>query len=946
MLKKMIMSHKTKKVSVIWSVICMLLCCSLLIGTTYAWFTDSVVSKNNRIHSGTLEVGLEYLKLKEENGAVVNDGDWKDANGSDEILKKDTLYEPGYMDVTLFRVENKGSLALKYQLALLKEQEQKGLNVQGEWFRLSDFLKFKFVPLNDRSFITKTNVLNNDFTELNRENAVNEVSNVAPGFNIQHTVDAVLSPQNANEKQYDVIALIVYMPEDVGIKAMYDAFYTPPSVTFDFKLIATQVAEEKDDFDQYYDEKAIYQPEWSAFQYIKGSIANQLNCYDGDGNVVVSVKGTKTDIGTLIVSECNTPASFAVTSGTTYKSYHISVRNDDGDLIEDDYTVTMFVGKGLANFTLYHNDHEVTDGDSLVRNVVYHADTGYVTFQTKSFSVFTAAFSQAAVKVGTQYYSQENLAAALTEAMNTGETVLVTAKELRLSQTITVPKNKTLTIDLNGCSLVCDKSVIADGKNVLIVNGTLTIKDSSPNQSGLISSGGSFELASDESFEGTGYQFISVASNGKLVLDGTHLSVNAKLQGRNTSFSLISSSNGTLELNHAKLDTNYQMKEAVSYVSVVNGSGNWTFTDSEINAASSTPSLRAIYTNNASVTASFHHSKIRVATLDGKTANAVHTNNSTCTYTFDNGSEIRLGTPNANGIFSNSKNTVYHIDGLSIVMEDPSANSIGINYRSSASANIANLSISSKASGSNGIICAAKAELQPVETLPVFGGNIQIDVEGTAMSLGTNQSMIVLDQTVSLKGSTALANAGNLTIVGGEYTGTVNALKDTGDTGMQLMVSGGTFRAVSGDSTIETIACSGKGSKQIVNCTVSAESTSGNNSHSTQGIVLNTPNGLAKNCQVTVNAVQSCEGVYCRYKGNQATIEGCRINVTSTEINAIGLYANSGLIIVGAGNKITATAKNNAFICKSADTNTPVVDTNNQPLPNVSGNNKTVTWSN
>ena len=42
------------------SIISLLLCVSMLVGTTFAWFTDSVTSANNVIKSGNLDIVLEY----------------------------------------------------------------------------------------------------------------------------------------------------------------------------------------------------------------------------------------------------------------------------------------------------------------------------------------------------------------------------------------------------------------------------------------------------------------------------------------------------------------------------------------------------------------------------------------------------------------------------------------------------------------------------------------------------------------------------------------------------------------------------------------------------------------------------------------------------------------------------------------------------------------------
>ena len=41
------------KQALLFSIVSLLLCTSMLVGTTYAWFTDSVTSANNKIVSGT-----------------------------------------------------------------------------------------------------------------------------------------------------------------------------------------------------------------------------------------------------------------------------------------------------------------------------------------------------------------------------------------------------------------------------------------------------------------------------------------------------------------------------------------------------------------------------------------------------------------------------------------------------------------------------------------------------------------------------------------------------------------------------------------------------------------------------------------------------------------------------------------------------------------------------
>lgn len=51
---------KTTKGALFTSVVAMLLCLVMLIGTTFAWFTDSVVNTGKRIQAGDLDIEVEY----------------------------------------------------------------------------------------------------------------------------------------------------------------------------------------------------------------------------------------------------------------------------------------------------------------------------------------------------------------------------------------------------------------------------------------------------------------------------------------------------------------------------------------------------------------------------------------------------------------------------------------------------------------------------------------------------------------------------------------------------------------------------------------------------------------------------------------------------------------------------------------------------------------------
>ena len=108
-------STKSKLLS---SVIALVLCVSMLIGATFAWFTDTASTAVNKIQAGTLDVALEMY-----------DGtNWVNAEGQTLQFKKaagasagePVLWEPGCTyELPELRIVNKGDLALKYQITSL-----------------------------------------------------------------------------------------------------------------------------------------------------------------------------------------------------------------------------------------------------------------------------------------------------------------------------------------------------------------------------------------------------------------------------------------------------------------------------------------------------------------------------------------------------------------------------------------------------------------------------------------------------------------------------------------------------------------------------------------------------------------------------------------------------------------------------------------------------------
>jgi len=115
------------------SVLAMLLSVIMLMGTTFAWFTDTASTAVNKIQAGTLDVGLE----------MSNDGGttWENAEGKTlEFIKasghenEPVLWEPGCTYVLpQLRVVNNGSLALKYKIQITGIQGDAKLNEVIDW---------------------------------------------------------------------------------------------------------------------------------------------------------------------------------------------------------------------------------------------------------------------------------------------------------------------------------------------------------------------------------------------------------------------------------------------------------------------------------------------------------------------------------------------------------------------------------------------------------------------------------------------------------------------------------------------------------------------------------------------------------------------------------------------------------------------------------------------
>ena len=359
------MKRTNLKRSFLLSVLSLLLCVSMFVGTTFAWFSETISNQNNRIMAGNLDVEL-YYKL--------NAGDaWTELTSTSELFDDEALWEPGYTQVVYFKVENKGTLALKYQLGVNIISETEGTNVAGDPFKLSDYIEFGVIETADETtYATR---------ELARA-AVTSSKIISEGF----TKSSELLASDGTTPSDEFVTMVVYMPETVENEANYKTGTTPPQINLGIELYATQMMNEEDAFGPDYDEDAKL-PASKTESVVAGSdtVINTEN-----GSVTVPAGATTVEKLTFSIAPTTAPGTITVAAGETLTAYEVELLDENGDKVTTTAPVeaTIFVGKNLIVTKLYHNDQEI--------DFNYDPTTGYVTFKTTSFSPFTVVTKDAA----------------------------------------------------------------------------------------------------------------------------------------------------------------------------------------------------------------------------------------------------------------------------------------------------------------------------------------------------------------------------------------------------------------------------------------------------------------------------------------------------------------------------------------------------------------------
>ena len=227
------MTKANNKKALLSSAFALVLSVAMLIGTTFAWFTDTASTAVNKIQSGNLDVELKY-----KNSDTTS---FTKADKNTKVFKEGALWEPGHVEYVVLKVSNAGSLALKYKLGINIANEVGSTNVYNNAFNLSDYIRFA--------------VLDGDKSSLNRDAMVAAATDsklIKEGYSAE---DHLLAGENNSEK---IVTLVVWMPTTVGSEANHKTGVTAPSIDLGISVAATQDTVEKDSFDNTYDKDAVY----------------------------------------------------------------------------------------------------------------------------------------------------------------------------------------------------------------------------------------------------------------------------------------------------------------------------------------------------------------------------------------------------------------------------------------------------------------------------------------------------------------------------------------------------------------------------------------------------------------------------------------------------------------------------------------------------------------
>ena len=265
-------SSRSTKRALLTSALAILMCVAMLIGSTFAWFTDTASTAVNKIQAGNLDIEVQYR--------TTADGEWKTLdNATDLFGAEGTLFEPGHTRVVELRITNAGNLALKYKIGMNVVSETAGINKAGNSYKLSEYLKVattgiqQYNPTDQISSLMERLIFQKgDFGMWTARDFAN--------FELEYTSNGSVHELQPGAAQ--ILGIKVYMPTTVGNEANAISPEKVASISFGLNVVATQYTTESDSYGTQYDKDATYPVMNST------GLSNALNEAEEGSTVVVA----------------------------------------------------------------------------------------------------------------------------------------------------------------------------------------------------------------------------------------------------------------------------------------------------------------------------------------------------------------------------------------------------------------------------------------------------------------------------------------------------------------------------------------------------------------------------------------------------------------------------------------------------------------------------------
>ena len=337
--------------ALVTSIISLLLCVSMLVGTTFAWFTDEVVTGMNTIAAGNLDVALLA------GGTEVG--------GETKLFDKEEAWEPGVVVYENLQVVNKGTLALKYDMTLSFGNENSVEDAEGNEHTLSEVLQVAVIDKIENA--TRQQVLAAAKTSATSVSGFKMTGELEAGKS--STEQAVVIFWEPNENARDNIYNINNGKTTSNGKPLH--------IDFGVTLKATQLMSEQDSFGKDYDEEAEYPP-----SVVVADNADKPSAVeDGRVTVYIPVGAPGGMYSVNVTNEVLNEGNYSCDISLTH----------DGKKVEPQtgvkYPVEIQLDPVLDIHTLTHNGEAITDFE-------YDLYNGLLTFETDSFSPFAVEYTK------------------------------------------------------------------------------------------------------------------------------------------------------------------------------------------------------------------------------------------------------------------------------------------------------------------------------------------------------------------------------------------------------------------------------------------------------------------------------------------------------------------------------------------------------------------------